>query len=929
LDTATSTPTGTVTFLLTDIEGSTHLWEQHPEAMAAALARHDALAAALIQTHGGTLVKHRGEGDSLFAVFARVGDAVAAAAELQRALGAEAWPNTIPLRVRIALHTGDALLRDGDYFGPAVNRCARLRAAAHGGQVLLSAATQELVREQLPEGVHLRDLGECRLRDLTRPEQVFQLLAPYLPGDFPSLRTLDARPNNLPLQPTPLLGRERETAAVQGLLRRLDLRLVTLTGPGGTGKTRLGLQVAANLLDDFPDGVFFVDLAPIRDPDLVLSTIAQVLGVQESGGQPLLEALKAYLREKQILLLLDNFEQVIAAAPTVGELLSTCRGLKVLVTSREALRLRGEQEFPVPPLPVPDPKHLPPVEALCDYASVALFVQRAASARPDFGLTPENAAAVAEICQRLDGLPLAIELAAARVKLFGAEALLARLGSRLKVLTGGARDLPARQQTLRNTITWSYDLLEANEQRLFRRLSVFGGGWTVDAVEAVCNAEGDLGLDVLDGIVSLAERSLLQQLGEDAEGEPRFAMLETLREFGLECLESSGEAQAIRQRHANFFLVTGDSLRAAAVSYVERQADRDLYEALMRGEYCCVLTVRQMGKGSLMVRAATRLRQEGVAVAVLDLTPVGHIPSPEQWYDGLLLLLGQQLDLEDELEKFWMEHEHLAPARRWMAAIREVVLPRYPGRVVIFVDEIDAVRGLHFSPDEFFAAIRDGYEQREHDPVLKKLTFCLLGMSPPSDLIRDAHRTPFDIGTHIVLDDFTNADAAILAKAFGRGDRMGEALLQRVLFWTGGQPYLTQRLCHAVAEDPSVTGPHDVDRLCGEVFFSSQAQQQDANLLFVREWMLKSQGGANELLRLYGRIRSGEPVPHDETNPLISTLRLAGIIRAEGGCLRVRNRIYERVFNQRWVQGHLAHRSGTAQDAEGEHPPDPRVDTDG
>jgi predicted ATPase/DNA-binding SARP family transcriptional activator len=571
---------GTLTFLLTDVAGSTPLWEEHPQAMAAALARHDALAATIVAEHAGTLVKHRGEEDSLFAVFPGAADGVAAALALQRALGAERWPEAISLQVRMALHTGDAVVRDGDYVGATVNRCARLRAIAHGGQVLLSRATQELVRDQLPEGASLRDLGECRLKDLARPEQVCQLLHPDLPGDFPPLHTLDTHPNNLPAQPTPMVGREVELEAARRLLRE-EVRLVTLTGPGGVGKTRLGLQVAAELLDDFPDGVFLVELAPIIDPGLVASTIAQRLGIRETGGQPLLESLKEYLREKQLLLVLDNFEHVLAAAPRVAELLTGSPQLQVLVTSRAVLHLRGEQELPVPPLAVPDPKRLPPTPAVSQYAAVELFIQRALNVRPDFAVTDENAPAVAEICARLDGLPLAIELAAARIRLLSPEALLARLERRLPLLTGGARDLPERQQTLRAAIGWSYDLLQEGEQRLFRRLSVFVGGCTLEAAEAVCHAEGELAIDVLDGVASLVDKSLLQQdetgagwgprtvpagtegarahaakrwVAAPGAGEPRLAMLETIREYGLECLEASGEAVAVRRRHAHFFL---------------------------------------------------------------------------------------------------------------------------------------------------------------------------------------------------------------------------------------------------------------------------------------------------------------------------------------------------------------------------------------
>jgi predicted ATPase len=329
----------------------------------------------------------------------------------------------------------------------------------HGGQILLSGATQELAHDALPEGSSLRDLGEHRLKDLARPERIFQLLHPDLPDCFPPLNTLETRPNNLPAQTTPLVGRENEMAAARGLLQQEGVRLLTLTGPGGTGKTRLGLQVAADLLDEFPNGVFFVDLAPIRDPGLVVSAIAKTLGVRETGGQPLIESLKSYVREKQLLLVLDNFEQVLEAAWLVADLLRAAPRLKGLVTSRAVLRLQGEHEYPVPTLSVPDPRCLSPVEALSQYAAVELFIQRAVAVRHDFAVANENAPAVAEICYRLDGLPLAIELAAARIKLFPPQALLSRLENRLKLLTGGARDRPARQQTLRDAIAWSYDLL--------------------------------------------------------------------------------------------------------------------------------------------------------------------------------------------------------------------------------------------------------------------------------------------------------------------------------------------------------------------------------------------------------------------------------------------------------------------------------------
>ena len=552
-------PTGTVTLLFTDIEGSTHLLQQLGEGYADVLAacRH-LLRAAFHKYHGHEVDM---QGDAFFVAFVRATDAILAVVAAQHALASHPWPQGLAVRVRMGLHTGEPELSSEGYVGLDVHRAARIMSAGHGGQVLLSQTTRDLVVQDLPDGVGLRNLGEHRLKDLRGSERLFQLVTADLPTDFPPLKTLDAHPHNLPVQPTALIGRELEVAAVGQLLQREEVRLVTLTGPGGVGKTRMALQVAAELSEHFADGVFFVNLAPTSDPSLVVPTIAQTLGIREVAGQPLLERIKEGLQQRQIMLLLDNFEQVVSAAVHVADLLTSCPKLKVLVTSREVLHVRAEREFAVPPLALPDPTHLPDLATLPHYAAVALFLERAQAAKPDFQLTAANAQALAEICVRLDGLPLAIELAAARIKLLPPQALLARLAQRLAMLTSGARDVPARHQTLRNTIAWSYDLLGAAEQQLFRRLSVFVGGCTLEAVEAVCAAldGAEVGGSVLDGVGSLLDKSLTHQTEQEGE-EPRLVMLETIREYGLETLTASGETEVTRRAHADYYLTLAEEI---------------------------------------------------------------------------------------------------------------------------------------------------------------------------------------------------------------------------------------------------------------------------------------------------------------------------------------------------------------------------------
>jgi predicted ATPase/class 3 adenylate cyclase len=549
-------PTGTVTFLFTDIQGSTSLWQQYPDVMPAVIARHDALLAEIVETHAGTVF--RTVGDAVNAAFAKPEEAVSAAVAAQQALAAEPWPGGITIRVRMGIHTGAVDLVNGQYTGHTLNRVARITAAGHGGQILVSATAAGLARDALRSGPAFRDLGEHRLKDLVLPERIYAVEAVGVTSEFPPLQTLEVPRTNLPSLPVSLVGRNQEVEAAAALLTRDEVSLVTFTGTGGMGKTSLAIAVGHNLVDRFPDGVWFVSLASITDPALVASAITAVLGLHEEGNRTAAQMLQDFLRSRRTLLILDNFEQLIGAAVLIAELLEAAPATTALVTSRIALRLRAEREFPVSPLAVPDPEGVRNLDRLARYAAVQVFVARAQQVKPGFALTDENAEVIAEICSRLDGLPLAIELAAARVRILSPEALLTRLERRLPLLTGGGRDLPVRQQTMEAAIAWSYDLLTHEEQRLYRHLCVFVGGFTLEQAEGVCAVDGNTG-NILDCITSLVDKSLLQQ--EDAAGEPRFSMLQTIREYGLERLAECAEAEDLRRRHACYFAGLAESLQ--------------------------------------------------------------------------------------------------------------------------------------------------------------------------------------------------------------------------------------------------------------------------------------------------------------------------------------------------------------------------------
>jgi predicted ATPase/class 3 adenylate cyclase len=568
---------GTVTFLFTDIEGSTRLLQDVGNAYPEILALHNRLIRAAVETSGGVEVKT--EGDAFFIAFRSAADGVRAAVMAQHALAAASWPVGVRVRVRMGVHTGEASRAGTEYVGLDVHRAARIAAAAHGGQVLLSESTSQLAAGALPGGVRLADKGEHRLKDLDRPEHLYELVIDDLPADFPPIRSVSMRFAILPPQLTGFIGRESEVERIRGLID--GTRFLTLTGPGGTGKTRLAIQAAQVMADAFPDGVAFVPLAPIADPQLVSGTIRETLGLPEEPGRSSLDTITDRIRGSRMLLILDNFEQVLAATGIVASLLERTRELTILVTSRSPLRHEGEQEFPVPPLRLPIARDAGDLEVLRRSEAVSLFTQRATTARPDFVLDRSNAIPISEICARLDGLPLAIELAAARIGLLPPEAMLSRLERRLDLLQSRSTDRPDRQRTLRGAIDWSYDLLDEEEQVAFRRLAVFVGGWDLEDAEAV--APPDVG-DQLELLGRLVDHSLIVQ--EARAGEPRFGMLETIREYGLDRLTRTGELDAIGRAHARRFRELSIELApgfTASVDALDRAAGQhDNFRAALR-----------------------------------------------------------------------------------------------------------------------------------------------------------------------------------------------------------------------------------------------------------------------------------------------------------------------------------------------------------
>ena len=653
-------PTGTVTFLFTDIEGSTRLLHKLGDGFRELLSEHHRILRDALTRNGGVEVGT--EGDAFFVAFDSVPNAVNAAAQMQRALADYRNRSGIELWVRMGLHTGEAELAGDNYGGLDVHRAARISDSAHGGQVLLSAATAHQIQgaSKLEEGIRLLDLGRFRLKDLAEPEQLFQLCVEGLRTSFPPPTAL-GNPLHLPPQLDDFVERDGEIRTIQTLLD--ERRLVTLTGPGGTGKTRLATEVGRLSADAFPDGIFFVELAAIFDFSLVPSTIAGALALREEGARPIVETVTDYLAPKKILLILDNFEQVVEAAPLVSDLLRAAPDLKVMVTSRVSLLVSGEHEYPVPPMALPDPRRLPDLDGLSVYEAIDLFLKRARSVKPDFALTDDNARVVAEICVKLDGLPLAIELAAARTRLLSPNEILTRLDQSLSLLSKPGRDVPQRQRTLMDAIGWSYELLDPELQALFLKLGIFRGGWTLDDVEAVANPDGALGIDVIDGLESLISSSLVRAWNAD-DSQTWFVMLQTIREFALQTLADTGEIQQLRMIHAGYF---ADLARKAEPEiFVDDQDWPDRLD--LEHDNLRAALQRFIDAGEI---------QEGLAMATC-------------------------------LWRFWQIRAHLAEGRAWLTQLLDI--PKSKDDPAIRGAALIAIGGLTYWQNEY-ATTRVYYEE--------------------------------------------------------------------------------------------------------------------------------------------------------------------------------------------------------------------------
>ena len=681
-----SLPTGTVTFLFTDIENSTPLWEQHPEVMKSALAKHDSLLQKVIDLNNGQIIKTTGDG--IHAVFSTAIDAINASLDAQREFQISEISETseVSIRVRMGIHTGEAELRDGDYYGGTLNRAARIMGIGHGGQILISETTLQIAREHLSKDVSALDLGQHQLKGLSNPEKIYQISTPDLQGEFPALKSQTYATNNLPAQLTSFIGRERELAGAKNRLE--NARLLTLIGPGGTGKTRLSIKLASQLQPDFEDGVWLVEFAPISDPSLIVQTIAHTLDIRESPGTPLHTLMHDYLRGKQLLLILDNCEHLVEASARVAdELLRVAPNVKIIASSREALGINGETVYRVPSLSLPGQAEVTK-DAAMGFESVQLFVDRASASKRNFQLSDENAASVAQICSRLDGIPLAIELAASRITVFSPEQIARRLNDRFKLLTGGSRTALPRQQTLRALIDWSYDLLSEDERALLRRLSVFSGGWTFEAAETICDS-----VDVFEHLPQLVNKSLVTV--NDEGDEARYFLLETIRQYARDKLLENDEGKGTRDRHLAYYLEMAET---AQPELLRRAHEMEWLERL-ENEYDNIRTAVEWGLSNDPFAVARM-----VYLLLFFMMTKSHAGEGRRWAEEALKQIddGRSLTAEENKQK-----------GRLLASLS--ILSFSMGDNQAAVREADqAVTLLRPANDEWYLALTLGFQAAAH-----------------------------------------------------------------------------------------------------------------------------------------------------------------------------------------------------------------------